>query len=75
MTRLTRNVTRLVVAVDRRGTHEELVLTLAPEGIYIRRPRQRQTSAKLLPYAVASWEADKRHDAAQRAERKRRKSK
>lgn len=56
---LTRNVTRRVLARPRTGEPVPLVVTMAPEGIYVREPRQRKVNARLLPWALVHWHAIK----------------
>lgn len=60
MTNLTRNVKRKVTTTS----HTPLVVTLAPEGIWLREPRRRV--AYLMPYGQAFVDAVRLHVAAER---------
>ena len=50
MTALKKAIVRVVLIADadRRGTLEAFAVTVAPEGIYFRRPRQRRNGARLM---------------------------
>lgn len=64
MTELTRPVKRKVIT----QRHQPLVVTLAPEGIWLREPRRRL--AYLLPYGSAFTQAVRLYVDAERARKK-----
>lgn len=66
-TRLSKPVTRGPLVVERHG---ELIVTLAPEGVYYREKGRRKSNAFLLPHGVAFMRAVNLHLAQQRAEKK-----
>lgn len=50
MTELTKEVTRITQVLHRGGV---LVVKMAPEGIYLKRARERWSSAMLVPWNAA----------------------